>query len=693
MATVSHVGAYEIQHQIGSGGMAPVFLATDTRSGRQVALKLLFIDNDQEGQQILEMERGGASLQEQFGRSCHYVPAVYEHGVEGPYFFIAMEHLSGRNLSEVIGGGPLPASRALTIAIQLCEFLEAADTFTGTLDGREVHSFLHGDLKPRNIRVLDNDEIKVFDFGIAKALSLSRKVTRNDFGSSAYMSPERIESGNIDAQAEFWAVGVLLYEMVSGVQPFRALDTARLERRIRERRAPPPLGEECPIGLQAIIAKLLAAAVGDRYRSAQEIREELQRTVDGEQTMAEREGWPVRGHDEPATRRTRRPEPVGAVGPRGEEATRRTVRERPAIVPVADPGVVAAPAAVPGPAADPAPVTRAASPVTPATAPSVAVPAGPAAAPAPSRVPLRPRVKRLVRYALILIVILIVAKEIRIHIAASALAGVVGSQDLTALNQTWTQFEALTEGSMQMGGRPLERALLARTTALTDAVIAKYRDPGVIVWESQWQQARDALDHAWRRNRSNSTRQAALRYCEAQLHRIDGEARTAELRLAAGKGDTRKAEEKTAEAQRELAAAVSAFRLAAELRPNWPDPFFGLMRTFVAQEDIERAADALAQAQRYGYNADRRDWFYLAEGYTQRAAKLAAVKELDSLTRAAEAYTRAIDLYGKASGYRNTAQRLRDAQRQKQQLDEEIQALSVSESVTPAARVDPGVAA
>jgi hypothetical protein len=690
MATVSHVGAYEIQHQIGSGGMAPVFLATDTRTGRQVALKLLFIDNDQEGQQILEMERGGASLQEQFGRSCHYVPAVYEHGVEGPYFFIAMEYLSGRNLSEVIGGGPLPASRAETIAIQLCEFLEAADTFTGTLDGREVHSFLHGDLKPRNIRVLDNDEIKVFDFGIAKALSLSRKVTRNDFGSSAYMSPERIESGNMDAQAEFWAVGVLLYEMVSGVQPFRALDTARLERRIRERRPPPPLGDGCPIGLQAIIAKLLAAAVGDRYRSAREIREELQRAVGGQQTMAEREGWPLRGHDEPATRRTHRPEPVG------EEATRRTVRERPATAPVAAPAVVTAPVAAataPAAAANPAPIAPVTAALAPAPESPVAAPAGTAAAPVQSRAPLKPRVKRLVRYALILIVIVIVAKEIRINIAASALAGVVGTQDIAALNQTWTQFEGLTEGSMQMGGRPLERALLARTAALTDAVLAKYRDPGVIVWESQWQQAREALEHAWRRNRSSNSRQAALRYCEAQLHRIDGEARTAELRVAAGKGDTRKAEEKAPEAQRELAAAVSAFRLAAELRPNWPDPFLGLMRTFVAQEDIERAADALAQAQRYGYSADRRDWFYLAEGYTQRAAKLAAVKELDSLTRAAEAYTRAIDLYGKASGYRNTAQRLRDVQRQKQQIDDEIQALSVTEPVTPIARVEPGVAA
>ena len=683
MATVSHVGAYEIQHQIGSGGMAPVFLATDTRSGQQVALKLLFIDNDNEGQQILAMERGGASLQEQFGRSCHYVPAVFEHGVEGPYFFIAMEHLGGRNLSEVIGAGPLPADRALKIAIQLCEFLEAADTFTGTLDGREVHSFLHGDLKPRNIRVLDNDEIKVFDFGIAKALSLSRKVTRNDFGSSAYMSPERIESGNIDAQAEFWAVGVLLYEMVSGAQPFRELDTARLERRIRERRPPAALAAGCPIGLQAIIAKLLAGAVGDRYRSARDIREELQRTVDGQQTVAEREGWPLRGHDEPATRRTRRPEPVES-----EEATRRTVRERPAIVPAAATGAVAAPAA------PPAPIALAAHSVAPVSAlPATAASSPPAAVSATPRVPRRTRVRRLVRYGLILIVLIIIGKEIRINIAASALAGMVATQDLTALNQTWTQFEALTEGSMQMGGRPLERALLTRTTALADGVMAKYKDPNVIVWESQWQQVREALDHAWRRNRSNGARKAALRYSEAQLHRIDGEARTAELRLAAAKGDARKVEEKAPAAQRELAAAVTGFREAAELRPNWPDPFLGLMRTFVAQEEIERAADALEQAQKYGYTADRRDWFYLAEGYAARAAKLSAVKELDSLTRAADAYSRAIDLYGKASGFRNTGQRLRDAQRQKQQVDDEIQGLSASEAAPSKALVDPGVAA
>ena len=663
MATLSHVGAYEIQHQIGSGGMAPVFLATDTRTGLQVALKLLFIDNDHEGQQILEMERGGATLQEQFGRSCQYVPAVFEHGVEGPYFFIAMEYLAGRNLSEVIAAGPLPADRALKIGIQLCEFLEAADRFTGTLDGRTVHSFLHGDLKPRNIRVLDNDEIKVFDFGIAKALSLSRKVTRNDFGSSAYMSPERIESGNIDAQAEFWAVGVLLYEMVSGVQPFRAVDTARLERRIRERRPPQALDAECPAGLQAVIARVLAGAVDDRYRNASEIREELQRCADGQQTIAEREGWPLRSHDEPATRRTRRPDPESSTpespnpgsATESEDATRRTLRERASIA-------VSPPAAVQ--AAPPAAVDVAAAPVV-----------------VKPRRTWRVRARRVVKMVLILIALSIIVKEISINIAANALAGVVGSQDLGALNQTWTQYEALVDGSLQLGGRPLERALIARTTALADDVMARYKDQSVIVWESQWQQARDALQHAWYRNRSNRSREAALRYCEGQLRRIDGEARTTELRIAADKGDTRKVAEKGPAAERELAAAVTAFRQAAELRSNWPDPFLGLMRTFVAQEDIERAADALAQAQRYGYTADRRDWFYLAEGYATRGAKYAALKEIDSLTRAADAYTRAIELYGRASGYRNSAQRLRDAERQKQSIDADIQILSLTEPV------------
>src|SRR5206468_10437544 len=102
-------------------------------------------------------------------------------------------------------------------------------------------------------------QVKVLDFGIAKALSLSRKVTRNDFGSIAYLSPERLDTGDIDAQADLWAVGVLLYEMVSGSTPFKAADTRRLEQQILSGRPPAALDDRSPIGLRAIVAKLIAA--------------------------------------------------------------------------------------------------------------------------------------------------------------------------------------------------------------------------------------------------------------------------------------------------------------------------------------------------------------------------------------------------------------------------------------------------
>src|SRR5262245_60606420 len=106
MTTVFHrVGNYEIHEEIGRGGMAVVCLATDTLSNRKVALKHVSIETDRDGQQVLEAERWGAKLQEQFCRESRYVPVVFEHGTQGPYFYIAMEHLSGRNLSEIIAEG------------------------------------------------------------------------------------------------------------------------------------------------------------------------------------------------------------------------------------------------------------------------------------------------------------------------------------------------------------------------------------------------------------------------------------------------------------------------------------------------------------------------------------------------------------------------------------------------------------
>jgi eukaryotic-like serine/threonine-protein kinase len=623
MATVFHkVGRYEIHEQIGRGGMAVVFLATDTETNRQVALKLVSIEADRDGQQVLEAERWGAKLQDELCRESRYVPVVYEHGTYGQYFFIAMEHLGGRNLSEIISEGPMPVARAVRVAVQLCEFLQAADAFDRTLDGRQFNLLLHGDLKPRNIRVLGDDEVKVFDFGIAKALSLSRKVTRNDFGSIAYLSPERLESGEIDAQAELWAVGVLLYEMISGVQPFRAADTRRLEQRIRSRQPPVFLDGGCPAGLQAIVAKLLAPSVADRYPNAADIRDDLQRFTAGEPVLAERERQPVGPPDEPATRRTHRSH--------DEEVTRRTIRE-------------------------PTDVTASTAP------PAVATPAGvPHPVPAATRPPSRGRVRRFVRRALLMLAIAIVLNEIRIYNVAAALAQNV-PQDLGGVVQMWNQHGALN-GGMHLGVRPLERALRQQSLLLSDRTFARYRTAGTTVYEREWQLTHEALDFAVRSNPSSSRLKAALRYCEGQLHRIAGETRARDKQGTA--------------AQEALTASVTAFRGAAELRQNWPDPFLGLMRTFIAMEDMERGADALAQAQKYGYTAGNREWTLLGEGYLTRGAKLAETEELEALNRAAEAYTQAIDHFSKAVGFGNVTRRLREAQRRLEDVQARIAKLS-----------------
>ena len=122
-----------------------------------------------------------------------------------------------------------------------------------SIDGREFWSLVHGDLKPRNVRLAENGDIKVLDFGIAKALSLSRKVTRNDFGSMPYLSPERLESTEVDAHADLWALGVILYELLSGTPPFQAVDTRRLEQQIRAGYPRRPLPASCPAALQAIV--------------------------------------------------------------------------------------------------------------------------------------------------------------------------------------------------------------------------------------------------------------------------------------------------------------------------------------------------------------------------------------------------------------------------------------------------------
>jgi len=627
------VGPYEIVHEIGRGGMAVVFFATDSRDNRRVALKLVPIGTDRDAQEIVEAEQWGAKLQEQFCRISRNVPVLYEYGTEGGYFYIAMEYLDGRNLSEVLAAGALAPKRATGIAIQLCHFLEAAHGFESTIDGRQLRSLLHGDLKPRNIRLLWPDKVKILDFGIAKALSLSRKVTRSDFGSITYVSPERLESGEIDAYADFWAVGVLLYEMLAGVQPFRASDTRRLELRIRSLQPPDLLGAPCPPPLQAVVAKLLAPHPADRYGDARAIREDLECVLWGRVTQAEREGWPAKGvrQDEPPTARTQ-PSP-----PTDEDATRKTMRVEP------EPGATALLAAnvIFRPSESPATGTR------------------------------RRSVRRYVRAALLLLASFVVGHEVMIASRAERLKAEVPVVELEGVGGVWERYRALSSQSLRITTARLEDALTSQTVLLADRIIGNYRTPAPTVRETQWKMAREALAQALAVNPNDSQLKGALRYCDGHLHRINGEAR--------------KTHRQNAEAQHEFTEAVSAFREAAELRPAWPDPFLGLMRTFIyGLEDVDRGADALQQAQRLGYSAGERETVQLADGYRARAIAFARTArrrsgmavEQEYLARSAEAYRQAIDLYSKVLGYADAPRSLRAAQRGLEQIEQRKRELS-----------------
>ena len=602
----NRVGPYEIEREIGRGGMAVVFLARDTRSNLDVALKQVPVGLDRETREVFEAEQWGARLQEQFSTVSALVPKVYDRRTIGDHFYVAMEYVDGENLSDVIARGPLPVARAVSIAMELARFLDAAHRFEVTLGDRNLRALLHGDLKPKNVRITSGERVKVLDFGIAKALSMTRRVTRNDFGSIAYLSPERLESGEIDEASDLWAIGVLLYEMLSGTPPFRGIDTRRVEDRIKSKCPPAPLDATCPPALQAVVAKVLARDLSARYPTAAAIVEDLSRFTAGEATAAERDGFSlaVTATDEAATRVTRplvdAPEPV--------------------TTPIADEGR-----------------TRRTKP-------------GPVPAARASR--RSPWFKWVAGVGLILAMTTTACHESYIRAQANRVADSVPIQDFDGLTAAWDRRDALVRQSWTGGAgvRERERALVAHTGVLADRVIENYRLPRPTVREAQWAVARASLARAVAAKPGDHRLRAALRYCEGHLHRINGEAR-----LRPGE---------TAAAQHAFTEAVTAFREAAEQRPDWADPFLGLARAFIyGLEDLERGADAMKRAERLGYILGDRETVQLADGYRARGESLARTagtlrgltQEEDYLTRAADAYREALGLYSKVVDYADAA--------------------------------------
>lgn len=200
---------YEILEQVGGGGMALVYRARDIYLNRTVAIKFLreqFTSDEEFVSRFRREAQAVASL------SHNNIVSIYDVGHSGDTYYLVMEMVEGRNLKELIKEkGPLPLEQAVDIARQICDALEHA----------HEHRIIHRDIKPHNIIITKGGVVKVTDFGIARAVSTATVThTGNIMGSVHYFSPEQARGEIADERSDIYSLGVVIYEMVTGVLPF-----------------------------------------------------------------------------------------------------------------------------------------------------------------------------------------------------------------------------------------------------------------------------------------------------------------------------------------------------------------------------------------------------------------------------------------------------------------------------------------
>lgn len=605
-------GKYRIVKLLPLGGMGRVYLALDTQLNRQVALKLIEQGNDPERREIVEAERRGAILQSRLCGLDRRVTVIRSYGDLDDFFFIEMEYVEGEDLAEVLRRGPLGIPFAARIGSDICDVLHHAHTFTAEIEGHSYHGIVHGDIKPRNIRIKPDGQVKVLDFGIAKALSLSRKFTTNQFGSSQYSSPERLNTGEVDVASDLWSVGVVLYEIVTGTPYFEAESGPKIEHIIRNYRKPRDLPSTLPERFKAILRRALHPEPALRYGSAAEFSADLKAFLENRETAAE--GMP----DDEATRR------LGSAA--DAEVT------RPARAAVLEPDDA---------------VTRRTSP---AASP---IPAKPARTYKPLT-RTQKRVRFFVAAGVAMVVIFLLVNEVNAYRGGAALKHDLETEKLTDLNVAWQRYDALARSSvlpvLLSGPR---NAIRARLIAGADRVLAEYRDSNSpTVTESDWVRAQAAYARALQFDTGDKQIRGKMYVCEGHIQRIRGAARNQSKLYAESK---------------------ARFEEARELIPKSPDPYLGLARLYVyALSDVERAEEALRAADKRGHELGRREKSQIADGYKNRGERLMRevaraadrAEEKDYLERAKQDYQRAEELYREVVPFGAAAANLRKIREQ-----------------------------
>jgi len=277
LAAGARLGAYEILGLLGAGGMGEVYLARDTRLEREVAVKVLPAEVAGNPERLARFEREARTV-----ASLNHPNIVTLHDVAeaGGIRFLVMERVAGRTLADVIDrAGELPPARILQLLTPVADALASA----------HERGIVHRDLKPANIMVADDGRVKILDFGLAterahpldgegttvakEALTAEGRV----LGTVSYMAPEQVRGERVDARADLFAFGVILYEMAAGVRPFRGESAIDVASAIvgTEPRPLESLAPRVPAGLARIVRRCLEKDVRHRLQSALDLRNEL----------------------------------------------------------------------------------------------------------------------------------------------------------------------------------------------------------------------------------------------------------------------------------------------------------------------------------------------------------------------------------------------------------------------------------